>query len=585
MTRLLFLPVSRFSVAYIAASGRPFSELDRLVLRAIVENDSPTLDSLKETFQLPQRPLLENLVTLFHCGWIAMNSQGRFLPTEEGIRALRLRTVPVSMRTRPFSQMILMECLMGLCVAVRGGVRYYTELQLKQGDRWDFARIIAPVISGIAPDEGVVRGLLPKRKGEWIHSISAPVARGHCAYFLSVVVDTESGRIVGLPDRWLPLLEDSLMAEAMRASDVEDRTILDERPFVLGQLPSDERRDTLGPDDLLTTVGEQREALRAALSDAPSGSWIFIAGERINPQCLQAWGEAFSAALMRGVNIDLAWRTIERTYSNEPGEVQLKRQLALINETVGDQQRPGMLRASLAPSQGRAHFVLVVPPDPETPSAWIGGWDWLGAEQAPSRAVVSVRIRELELLSNLALTAAALLESASSGTLLALPEAWRELAERLEQRRFAKLAMPDEGLGNCEVRLLRDREIERSIAELVNVAATVQLRTRSDVPESSLLTRLVERVRTEPAFSARVHANFPPPDGLSSAWLFESGNLAEAMIADDTVIVLSSPIGGTSLDEVWLADVGLAVKGGPVVEKLTGLWAVRDHVTPNPTID
>lgn|GEM_PF-6219374 len=585
MTRLLFLPVSRFSVAYIAAAGRPFSELDRLVLRAIIENDSPTLDSLKETFQLPQRPLLENLVTLFHCGWIAMNSQGRFLPTEEGIRALRLKTVPISMRTRPFSQMVLMECLMGLCVAVRGGVRYYSEQQLKRGNRWDFGRVIEPVISGIAPDEGVVRGLLPKRKGEWIHSISAPVARGHCAYFLSVVVDTESGRIVGLPDRWLPLLGDSLIAEAKRASDVEDQTVLDPRPFVLGPLPSDEKRDTLRPDDLLTTVAEQRDALRSALVDAPSGSWIFIAGERINPLCLKAWNEAFSAALRRGVNIDLAWRTIERTDVTESGEVQLKRQIALINETVVDQQRQGMLRASSAPAQGRAHFVLIVPPDPEPPSAWIGGCDWLGADQDPAKTVVSVRIRELELLSNLALTAAALLETASSGTLSALPEAWRELAERLEQRRFAKLAMPDEGLGNCDVRLLRDREIERSIAELIDGATSIQIRTRSDGPESSLLKRLVERVRTQPALSARIHADFPSPDGLSSAWVFQSGNLAEAMIADDTVIVLSSPVGGSSSHGVWLSDVGLSVKGGPVVEKLAGVWTAENHVTPKPTVD
>lgn len=558
MTRLLFLPVSRFSVRYTVAKGRAVSELDRLVLRAI-KNDSPTLDSLRITFQLPQRPLLENLVTLFHCGWIAMNGHGNLLVTEEGVRALLFRTLPVSMRPVEAMQMILMESQMGLCVAVRGGLRYFSEQELIRTDRWRHGHVIEPVISGIVPDEGVIRGMLPKQKGGWIHSIAPPIPRGNVAYYLPVVADPVTRRILGLPDRWVPLLEDKLLEEAKGAEDVDDAVDLDIRPFAPNALKVEERHETLSEDDLLTDAAAQPSALRAALESAPPGSWIFIGCERINPSWLQEWRDTFTAALLRGVSIDFVWRTIERSDVTEPGEVQLRHQVEVINQSASGRQQRKVLRAGPAATEGRVHFVLVVPPDPAAPFAWIGGYDWLAPAHEAHKTVVSVRIRELETLSKLALSAAALLNSASAGTLSALPETWRELAGRMEGRTFAQ---DDVRSGNCEVRLLRDREIDASVADLMTRAATSRIRGRVDEPDNPLLGRLSERVDVQ---SAANHLN-------------------AAILGGDTLIVSASLFSGAAAGEATLTRVGLSVSGGPVVEKLKQLWENGQATTAGPPI-
>lgn len=548
MSRLLFLPVSRFSVRYTVANGRPFSELDRLVLRAIRENDSPTLDGLKATFQLPQRPLLENLVTLFHSGWIAMNSQGRLLATEEGVRALKFRTMPLSMRPVENNQMLLMETLMGLCVAVRGGVRYFTEQELTRTGHWLRGKVVEPVVSGILPDEGMIRGLLPRPKGGWIHNIADPRPRGFCAYYLPVVVDPETRRILGLPDRWVPLLEEQLLAAADQAVELDDSAVADVAPFPPNVQKLEEQRERLAEDDLITSQTVQTSALRAALQSAPPDSWIFIACERLDPSWLQAWRDAFHAALVNGVNIDVVWRTIERSDVTESGEVQLRHHIEVINQAASGHQRRGMLRAGPAPTEGRAHFVLVVPGRPQVAYAWIGGCDWLAPADDPRKIAVSVRIRELETLSKLALAASALLSSASANTLSALPETWRELAADLEGRKFMQEDRPD---ANCTVCLLRNRDLDASVGELLTRDGTIRLRGRLDENETPMIARALDRV------DARLSADY----------------LNSAILAGETLIVSASLCLAASPDELPLSKVGLMIARGPAVAGLERRWA------------
>lgn len=575
MTRLLFLPVTRFHVRYRVASGRPFSELDRLVLRAIIENDAPTIDDLKETFRIPERPLLENLVTLFHEGWIAMNSQGRFVATEQGHRARGLRTIPLSVRSRKVSQIILMEEVTGQCVAQSRRVRPETMEELERAKQFEMGGRIPPAMTGAAPDQGTVRPLLRVGPNEWIQTIDAPESRGRCGAFLRVVVDPETRRILGLPDAWLPLLEDTLVSEARRAKPAPDPSVLNIESFPVDVVTTP-TKITLHDDDVITTPAEHASALRVILEGAPAGSWILIAGERFNPAWLQKeWGDVLATALIRGVNVDLLWRSLDRIGAEESAEAQRERSIARIN-AAADHEEGGRLRTNTSPSRSRSRFVLVAPPEGLSAMAWIGGWDWL----APGDEAigVSIRIRDADLLAALAHTATALLETATEQTLSTLPEAWREVAGYLDQRRFLGL-IADKGLTrNCSVRLLRDRDIDRTVADQIGRAKErIHIRTREYATGVWVLKHFADEAAEPFSLPVGFVAGFALPSKYENApvsWDVQTSNAAEAVITDQSLIIGSCLLGGQPPGDPSLKDVGLFIQDGPVVEKLAGLWSL-----------
>ena len=109
-----------------------------------------------------------------------------------------------------------------------------------------------------------------------------------------------------------------------------------------------------------------------------------------------------------------------------------------VQTAVGAQQSSGVLRANAAASKSRARYIFVAPPEPDPAYAWIGGWEWLSPVAAEAGGV-SVCARELTVMSQLAHTTAALLESENS-RLSAMPDVWKEIAERLDRQRFLTIA-------------------------------------------------------------------------------------------------------------------------------------------------
>src|SRR5207244_8549279 len=86
---IVLVPVSRYRIEFDVASGRPYSVLERLVLDAVREGMT-SLASLHGIFQIPQRRLIEALVTLTQAGWLAVggNDEPGFMLTAEGHEAL-----------------------------------------------------------------------------------------------------------------------------------------------------------------------------------------------------------------------------------------------------------------------------------------------------------------------------------------------------------------------------------------------------------------------------------------------------------------------------------------------------------------
>src|SRR5262249_7194356 len=145
MTHLLLVPVTKFVVRHQLATGRPFSEVDRLVLRAVVDANCPPMEELLNTFHLPRRMLLEVLITLFQEGWIGLNSQGLFLPTAEGRRALQDRSVPLSIRLSDIRRTyVVVEQITGLGAVVGARTRLDTMHLLRRDGLAESAHAISP---------------------------------------------------------------------------------------------------------------------------------------------------------------------------------------------------------------------------------------------------------------------------------------------------------------------------------------------------------------------------------------------------------------------------------------------------------
>lgn len=197
---ICLIPVSRFRVTFEVAAGRPFSQLERMVLRAI-QDGVGDLQGMQDVFQVHPRILIEALVTLTQAGWVALSGAegGGFLLTSEGTRASASNKPPSTTVTATKQSFVLLERLTGGLIG-NDEVRFRSAAQLEAV--WDDAVRLRPDCHENDLDEGQVRSLLPRRQGEWVRWIGPIDMLSKGAHWIPIGVDTTAGSIVGLPERW-----------------------------------------------------------------------------------------------------------------------------------------------------------------------------------------------------------------------------------------------------------------------------------------------------------------------------------------------------------------------------------------------
>lgn len=133
----MLIPLSRFEVNYEVGSGRPYSDLDRLVLQAIAEG-AGTVEKLNSIFKLPKRLIIEVIVTLARAGWVAVDvAEGGFKATTSGSEAAQSGKIPPFCILRDAQAIIVMECLTGSLISERGDISYANKFALKQSGEWE----------------------------------------------------------------------------------------------------------------------------------------------------------------------------------------------------------------------------------------------------------------------------------------------------------------------------------------------------------------------------------------------------------------------------------------------------------------
>ena len=463
---IVLVPLSRFRITYEIAAGRPFSQLERMILRAIKDGASE-LAELRDTFQVHPRLLIEGLVTLTHAGWLSIGGPGHegFVLTSGGNEAATSDRPPSTTEVSSRQASVVMERLTGALIS-NSDVRFTSRNELDHV--WDHVVKLAAEVTDNRLDEGQVQHLLPRQQGEWVRWIGPIDMLTKDANWLPVNVEIQPENVVGLPDPWVPRLQKTIMAKAHRAVEAES---LDQKGRSLswplgGQKLSRAGSDEDGPetlrvpplswsstvskDDFCFTANDHEKLAVAAFGEAQTS--ILVASAFANTEKLELLRECIDATLERGVNIDLLWGYTAEGGQNRRALIEWLSKVAYRAKRDGW----GLLRFNKEPSD--SHGKLLLWDGPTGFNACIGSYNWLSTlvsqDEASLPRNVTVQISEPAIVAALARCAAGFWSAVETDVLLSTADRWRRVAADLDM----VAAHEDTPIANAKVRLILDRE-------------------------------------------------------------------------------------------------------------------------------
>jgi hypothetical protein len=435
---ILLLPVSRFSVSYELAAGRPYSRLERRVLDAVAAGGA-SLDELAHLFRVHERLLVECVVTLVGAGWVALTGGGspRFVLTREGRAAHESGTEPLSIRTRTAKpQVVFLERVAGQ-VARGSEVRAYRMEDLQ-------ALLDEPVkvrerVHRNSLDEAEVQQLLSRQQGEWPRWIGPITLTSKGSLYVPIDVDIEAGTAKGLPSAWaralLPLLK--VVARDHVPTGVRTRpTKVPQRSRFRAVVdPPAPRPPASSPiqvsaSDLLTTSADHGTLFRTALA-APGGA-LFVSSPLLHAQHFDEIAANVATAIATGKRVDLTFGGD----SDVSGDV-LKEFVAKLRQSAYEADRARaseLLRLGTEPAGSRVPL-LVHNAENETVCV-IGNHPWFLDRSASQ---LSLRVTAPGLVSQIVRVASTMCRLGGVETASSVGR-WRQLAVRAADESAKDLA-------------------------------------------------------------------------------------------------------------------------------------------------
>lgn len=571
MTVTVLLPVSKFNVPYQIGSGKPFSELHRLVLQAVGEG-SDTLASLESFFFVPQRLLLEILTTLFEEGWLSMTHAGRMRLTALGRAGCSGEKAPSSHRVSERNDVIVLERHSG-CLANQQEVYWQTRSALRRRNVWDAAIKLRADYLDDRLNEGQVRPLLRRKPDEWIRHIAEPDLKSKDWHWVELQVDLETRHVIGLPSRWEGPLKEAIVSHILSLPAVEL-----ERAAAAGALPS---RKNVEDDSDLGIMPEGTEICLDPSSDIVVGSQghrrqlleILREADRSILLCTPRLGKIddeiaseIASAARRGVTIDVAWGAAD------PGALTTLQQLAdgIPHDWAGQiRYNEDSLRARVS--------ALIWSKD----QAWravLGGFPWTG-DPHNDGFCFSVQVGHPQVISEVCLTIAGIIYEGKRRRLSGAANRWREVSATLERAALDyEVSAP-----NCSLLLVHNHDHGARMLEFQRTSQVSFL-----AAGISLGLGIGERLRgfslrgAAPVFSVELFAQHFSGDALPELkrvhHIREYSCAArplfcEFVIADGSVLFgphswLSGPASAGDQGPVY--ELGYQIDHGPLAEILRG---------------
>ena len=588
---IVLVPLSRFRIPYDVAAGRPFSELERLIMRAIREG-ATGVSALLDVFEVHPRLLIESLVTLTYAGWLSVGGAGHegLVLTLGGTEAAASDEPPSTIKVSSRQTSVVMERVTGALISNQE-VQFVSRREM--ASVWDKSVRLPADVTGNQLDEGQVQHLLPLKQGEWIRWIYPVEMLTKDAHWLPVNVDLETDAVVGLPGAWLQRLIPTILAEAHRVAGLRSRKGVERSlrwPLgshkLSGAAADDEDPDipqvgprgwptTVSDDDFLFTAAEHENLAIMALSEVQTS--ILIASAFATLKKLDLLRESIVGALNRGVDVDLLWGYMDGVGGPPTAVLKWLRKLSY-EATRGGR---GLLRFNSRPSG--SHGKLMLWDRPDGVSACVGSYNWLSVvfdhAEASLPRNVTIRTSEPAIVASLARCAAGFWSAAETETLSSTGDRWRRIASELDGAAL-RVTRPST---NAEVRLILDGEHEALLYDWTARAQSrllVASHKLGPVSEQRLVNAGTARAGT---FECKVVYGRSGRDdgwregvartirGAGGAIQHVPGFHAKALIADDSSCVSSynflsaDPYGkGQNAREI-----GLAVEG---VEPADWLW-------------
>ena len=461
---IVLVPLSRFRITYEVAAGRPFSEFERLILRAIHEGTTEVA-ALLDIFKVHPRLLTESLVTLTYAGWVSVGGPGpdSLVLTVSGAKAAASKEPPSTIDVSSRWASVVMERVTGALIPSQE-VQFASRKDL--ADVWNKTVRLPTTFTDNRLDEGQVQHLLPRKQNEWVRWIGPIEMLSKDTHWLPVNVDLDRESVVGLPQAWQQRLKPTILKEAtsrvagLSATGTTKASLEKWRVRQPGGRPRSTNHDetdtasvgtrvwptTVSNDDFLFTATEHERLAKLALGEAETS--ILIASAFASPKKLDLLRDSIICALRRGVDVDLLW-------GYDGGRKSTRDLLGWLRKLSSDnRRRPGSLRFNSRPSG--SHAKLMLWDRSGDTAACVGSYNWLSAmfDCADAKLPLNATIRTLEpaIVASLARCAAGLWSSADQ--LSTAGVRWSRIASDLEQ---ASLHVASSS-ANAKIWLVLDRD-------------------------------------------------------------------------------------------------------------------------------
>ena len=399
---ITFVPVSRYIVQYQVASGRPYSDFERLLLEAVQEGQS-TLSTLVNLFRVHRRVIIEGLVTLMQAGWIAIKADSNtFELTRPGREAIQQRNaLPPGMSIANRSASVLMERVANQ-VALSSQVLFYPRNKIEK--YWSIGVRVPTGDLPNAIDPGMVADLLPRGPAEWVKWIGPIDLVRDNIDFAVVDVDIARRRLSGpFPERWQTFLADDLIARAeSRQKELETAPSVDETelreliavPSIAVEEPEERCRAdvswTMARDEYRLVVGSHEHERELEQLFRGARTYIAVASSFLAVSTIRDLLPLIKGALDRGVLIDVLWGQPPDPLYEKDHFAGFEFLRKLEEETV----RSGITgKLNIARKPIESHAKILLSDGSEGVRACIGSFNWFAARTGAERRDVSLWVK------------------------------------------------------------------------------------------------------------------------------------------------------------------------------------------------
>ena len=608
----LLLPLNRYQVKYELANGRPYSELEKLVLRAFKEEGAKTLQDLQNIFFLPHRLLVEVLVTLAQAGWIAIsnNKEGSFILTRQGSAILDApedKQLPPGTSIRSENAFVIMERFTGGLVSP-SEIIYKNNNEIKRDKidertTWDIACKLPIKIIDSSLGIEQVQHLLRKKPGERIRFIAAPALLSQDYYWLPMNADIEQQRVIGLPDCWESSLKQLLLEEAEKFAKKNPELA---KSSYRGVRPSDRTRQTsevscgtysttIDLNQLLLTHTAHVQKLEKALTEEAKKN-IMIASAFLKIDNLAEVETWVIKALQRGVNVTLLWGYRDTSNSDKRTKEWLENL-----QKKAQKLKNGNLLFNKEPTD--SHAKLLIYDTEKGYQAYVGSYNWLSKPTKVEETLadfegsdVTVCLHHPGLVADLCRSVAGLWDTARNSLSSNAPGRWQQIAADLQEQ--IDLDKTDERqkvdeLQTSTVCIVHAREHEALMRQYLQTAqkrclvASHQIDPDEQVAGFRLIDPLQKISNTLESFillygdrerlGEKETAFRQQVEEIQGISKYKQGCHSKVFVSDEMAIVSSyNFLSGDPFNRAKrLKEIGILVKGGEVPGKL---WEVFSNL-------